>query len=132
MSATPAPEAPYFEALERRRTQALVQRDRATIEDLHAAEYELITPTGAVFSRARYLEAIAREPFYSSWHSSEFRVRATPTMAVLRYKADIGFPSGRQVHLWHTDIYQLISGRWQAVWSQATELNARPVPSSAA
>ncbi|MBL8359654.1 MAG: nuclear transport factor 2 family protein [Rubrivivax sp.] len=124
MPARSTPASSFFEALERRRTQALVQRDLGTIEALHAPEYELITPSGAVFSRSRYVETIAREPFYTFWEVTEFRVRAATEMAVVRYQATLGFPSGRQLRVWHTDMYQCISGRWQAVWSQATEIAA--------
>jgi Domain of unknown function (DUF4440) len=112
----------FFEDLERRRTQALVRRDLPLIEELHAAEYELVTPGGRVFSRTDYIAAIAREPFYAGWEIDAFRARVLGSMAVLRYKAKLLFPSGREVHVWHTDTYERRSGRWQAVWSQATEL----------
>jgi len=115
----------FFIALERRRTTALVQRDLPVIEELHAPEYELVTPGGRVFSRAEYVGAIATESFYSGWESSEFRVRIAGTMAVLRYKAKIWFPSGREFLVWHIDTYEKRAGRWQAVWSQATELRQR-------
>jgi len=112
----------FFRALELRRTRALVERDMKVLEDLHAPEYELVTPAGNVFSRKRYLDTIEREPFYSGWHTGEMAVRITPEMAAVRYRATIQFPSGREVLCWHTDMYELRSGRWQAVWSQATEL----------
>lgn len=122
------PNAAFFEALERRRTQALVQRDLAEIERLHAPEYELITPSGTVFTRARYLEAIAREPFYAAWDIAGLRVQIAGQMAVIRYHATLTFPSGRQVNAWHTDTYEERSGQWQAVWSQATELRPPTKP----
>ena len=43
----------FFRQLELRRTRALVDRDMATIDALHAPEYELITPAGKVFDRQR-------------------------------------------------------------------------------
>lgn len=112
----------FFRALEARRTQAIVDRDMPAIERLHAPEYELVTPAGRVFSRARYLAAIAAEPFYAAWAHGDMRVRVTPAMALLRYQATITFPSGRVVLCWHTDSYELRGGAWQAVWSQATQL----------
>ncbi|TDM06060.1 MAG: DUF4440 domain-containing protein [Ideonella sp. MAG2] len=127
--------AQFFIDLERRRTQALVARDMAVVERLHAPGYELITPAGVVFSRERYLAALAEGPFYTAWEMGEVRVQATAEMAVLRYQARLHFPSGKVVHCWHTDTYALLSGSsahpgdWQALWSQATAI-AAPTPSS--
>src|SRR5262245_58704147 len=92
-------------ALERRRTAAIVQRHLALTEALHAPEYELVTPSGRVFTRAEYIAAIAREPFYTAWEADAIRVRIAGDMAVVRYKATLRFPSGREVHCWHTDTY---------------------------
>jgi hypothetical protein len=108
--------------LERIRTEALVQRDPPTIERLHAPEYELITPSGRVYDRRAYIDAIASEPFYASWKHGPMRVRLSSTMALLRYQALIKLASGRVVACRHIDAYQLRFGSWQAVWSQATEL----------
>jgi len=113
----------HFRALERERTQALVARDMATIERLHAAEYQLITPAGVVFTRERYLAKLAEGPFYASWEAEgPIGVRVSAQMAVVRYRARLGFPSGKVVECWHIDTYELRDGRWQAVWSQATAL----------
>jgi hypothetical protein len=112
----------FFRQLELRRTRALVTRDMSVLEELHAPEYELVTPTGRVFSRSAYLEAIEREPFYAGWEVGEMAFRITTEMAVVRYKARLSFPSGREVICWHLDAYENRAGRWQAVWSQATEL----------
>ena len=121
MTAPPDAQAEdYFRTLEVERTQALVEQDMPTIERLHAPEYQLITPAGVVFSRQRYLAAIAAEPFYTSWGHGPMSVRMSPAMAVVRYKARLGFPSGRVVECWHTDTYELRHEAWQAVWSQAT------------
>lgn len=108
--------------LETTRTQALVARDLPVLERLHAPEYELITPAGRVFNRARYFAALSEAPFYTGWLIGELRVRLGADMALLRYPATLTFPSGRVVACWHTDSYELRAGQWQAVWSQATEL----------
>jgi hypothetical protein len=81
-----------------------------------------------VFTRAEYIAAIAREPFYAAWEISLLRVRVVGGMAALRYKAKLGFPSGRVVLVWHIDTYEQRAGRWQAVWSQATELRPSAQP----
>lgn len=122
MDSPEAPDADAFRALETQRTQAIVARDMPTIERLHAPEYELITPPGRVFSRERYLSMIAAEPFYASWEHGPMKVRVSPGMAAVRYRARITFPSGKVVDCWHTDLYELRGDTWMAVWSQATQL----------
>ena len=114
----------FFRNLEVTRTRALVERDLVAIERLHAPDYELVTPAGRVFSIGRYLTAIASEPFYSGWEHGEIRVRASSAMAVVRYQATLTFPSGNVVTCWHTDVYELRSSAWLAVWSQATKIAA--------
>jgi hypothetical protein len=120
--------AAFFRALEQRRTRALVERDMAVVEELHAPEYQLVTPAGAVRERAEYLGTIASAPFYAGWEVGELACRVGTDMAVVRYRATLRFPSGRTVLCWHTDLYERRAERWQAVWSQATEI--RPSPSS--
>lgn len=119
------PTADFFRALERERTQALVARDIATIERLHAPDYQLITPAGRVYARERYIARIAAEPFYAAWELGDIEVRLAPAMAMVRYPATLTFPSGKVIRCWHTDSYELrdgSDGQWQAVWSQATQL----------
>jgi Domain of unknown function (DUF4440) len=114
--------ADTLRAIERSRIQALLQRDMAVLQQLHAPEYQLITPAGRVFTRERYLAAIEAEPFYAGWDAGEMQVRVSAQMAVLRYPARLTFPSGKALDCWHTDHYEFRSGQWQAVWSQATEI----------
>lgn len=121
---TTTPDADHFRALETQRTRALVARDMPVIERLHAPGYQLVTPAGKVFDRARYLAALAQGPFYAGWELGAIELRLSAQMALLRYQATLSFPSGRQVVCWHTDSYEPTGpgGAWQAVWSQATEL----------
>ena len=116
------PSVEFFRSLELQRTRAIVLQDLSTVEALHAPEYQLITPAGRVFTRERYMAAIAAGPFYAAWDCGLMDVRASPKMAVVRYQASLAFPSGKVVHCWHTDTYELRSGAWLAVWSQATQL----------
>lgn len=118
--------AEFFRALEVRRTRALVERDLEAIEALHAPDYQLISPAGRTFSRARYLELIKSAPFYAAWDYGEIEVRVSAEMAVVRYQATITFPSSKVVNVWHTDTYELRASTWVAVWSQATELPKEP------
>ena len=114
--------ADTLSAIERSRIQALVQRDMTLVQQLHAPEYQLVTPAGRVFTRERYLAAIEAEPFYAGWDAGAMAVRVSAQMAVLRYEARLAFVSGNTVHCWHTDHYELRGSQWQAVWSQATEI----------
>ena len=47
------------EAIERKRLAALFKADMPTAERIHADDFQLITPLGAVFSKGEYLEAVA-------------------------------------------------------------------------
>jgi hypothetical protein len=114
--------ADTLRAIERSRIRALVRRDIAVLRQLHAPEYQLITPAGRTFTRERYLAAIEADPFYAGWEAGEMQVRVSAQLAVLRYRALLTFPSGNSVDCWHTDVYELRDGHWQAVWSQATEI----------
>ena len=122
----PPPDEAFFRATEKRRTRALVERDMATLEALHAPDYQLITPAGKVHTRESYLGLVRAEPFYAAWTVlGEMSVRVSADMALVRYQARLEFPSGRAVVCWHTDAYERRPAGWQAVWSQATELAAR-------
>ena len=114
----------FFRDLELRRTRALVEKNSLVLEELHSQDYQLITPSGKVFSRERYLDMIVNGTFYSNWEVGEMFYRITSDMAVIRYTAKITFPSGKVVTCWHTDSYENISNAWQAVWSQATEVGS--------
>jgi hypothetical protein len=110
--------------LERSRTQALVERDMALAQRLHAPDYQLITPAGKSYAREAYLDDIATGKLqYVRWEAGEMNARLSPGMAVVRYAARLVFPSGNAVDCWHTDSYELRGPVWQAVWSQATAIS---------
>jgi hypothetical protein len=114
--------------VERRRLKALVDADVGAAEAVHADDYQLITPGGASLSKTAYLGQIAdRSLVYRRFEpDGEMTVRILgPSAAVVRYQVliDAEYPGGPDVHrYWHTDIYELRDGRWQAVWSQATRI----------
>ena len=116
-----SPTETFILDLEVQRTQALVHQDLATIDRLHADDYQLVTPAGKTFDKARYRAAVAEAPFYTGWAIADPQVRCSGGLAVLRYRARLGFPSGSVIEVWHTDVWELRAAGWQAVWSQATK-----------
>ena len=115
--------------LERRRLRALVDADIELARSLHADDYELITPGGGNLGREEYLEGVgAGELHYVVFEpASEIRVRRNGPVAVLRYQARIEMEMSDRVdrgRFWHTDMYELRDGRWQAVWSHATRIKS--------
>ncbi len=131
-SSQPPPDSPPSQSseelpeIERRRLRALAEADLETAEPLHAVDYQLITPNGSELTRAGYLGAIASGKLrYTAFEPvSPIRVLGEGPVAVLRYRARISFDDGPGVICWHTDCYRLRNGRWQAVWSQATQIDA--------
>jgi ketosteroid isomerase-like protein len=128
---SPAPDALPSEAeiidLERRRLAALVARDMATADALHADDYELVTPGGRTMTKAEYLGGVERrELAYVVFEAaSHERVRLGDGMAVVRYGAriEIDWEGGHdEGTFWHTDVWELRSSGWQAVWSHATRI----------
>lgn len=120
-------DADFFRELERARTRALVERDMPLAYELHAPDYLLVTPSGRTFTRERYLGLVADGVMaYGLWQLGEIAVRISPQMALVRYQAMLAFSSaqglGEPFACWHTDSYELLDGRWQAVWSQATKI----------
>jgi hypothetical protein len=114
---------------ERRRLKALVDRDLDAGEQLHGADYQLITPGGAALSKRDYLDGILTGALnYRVFEvASEVRVKAYEDVGVLRYQAliEVDFPGGHDGgKFWHTDIYERRDGQWQVVWSQATRIRA--------
>jgi hypothetical protein len=114
---------------ERRRLAALVAADIELARSLHAEDYELITPGGGSLGREAYLGGVdSGDLHYLVFEpASEIRVRRTGPVAVVRYVARIEMEMGDVIdsdRFWHTDVYELRDGRWQAVWSQATRIKA--------
>lgn len=114
---------------ERRRLAALVERDMHAADELHADDYGLITPGGAVLSKDTYLSGIASGSlrYFRFEPDGEMAVRVWGSAAAVRYQVriDIDWEGGRDSgSFWHTDIYEVRDGRWQVVWSQATRIAA--------
>ncbi|MFE7721582.1 nuclear transport factor 2 family protein [Nocardia rhizosphaerihabitans] len=114
-------------ATERSRLAALVEADIATAAIHHGTEFQLITPIGAALNRDEYLGAVGDGHIdYLVWEPGPISVRLHGDAACLRYQADLevvfgGHPLPR-ARYWHTDLYEFLDGRWQVVWSQATQI----------
>ena len=113
---------------ERARLRALIEADLDTAGHLHADDYQLISPGGAVYSKAEYLAGIADGSLRYRRFDPEGEImvrRLGPSAAALRYRVviDTTWEGGEDAdRFWHTDIYELRDSRWQAVWSQATRI----------
>jgi hypothetical protein len=113
---------------ERRRLRALVEGDLATAGELHAEDYELVSPGGERWSKTAYLDAIRSGllDYLAFEPESDVQVLALTEAMALRYVARIDIQSSDGWHdrgrFLHTDIWRLRDGRWQAVWSQATQM----------
>ena len=121
-------DAEHIRNIERTRLRALVSADMTTAEPLHAPDFELITPIGAVLSKAEYLGAVAGGHIkYLLWEPGDIAVRMYAASAVIRYRArlEVVFAGTRMPpgHYWHTDAYEVRNEQWMVVWSQATTVS---------
>ncbi|MEV6319346.1 nuclear transport factor 2 family protein [Streptomyces sp. NPDC051776] len=128
--------AEQIREVERARLRALVAGDLSAASELHAPDFQLVTPVGHVLSKDAYLQAIATGDIdYVEWEPGPIDVRVHGNAAVIRYRAtlEVIFNQRRvpRASYWHTDTYENADGQWQAVWSQATaigQITQRPVP----
>ena len=93
---------------------------------VHADDFQLITPLGAIFSRAEYLGAVEAGviKYVVMEPDSPVDVRVYGDVALLRYRVQIEVEVQGQRHAraayWFTDAYEKREMRWQIVWSQGT------------
>ncbi|MGO8150364.1 nuclear transport factor 2 family protein [Rhizobium leguminosarum] len=125
---SPANEANLLRETEHARLRALINADIVRAQQLHAPDFQLITPIGATLSKEEYLGAIASGQIkYLIWEPADIAVRLYDGVAVLRYRAQLEVVFGdHKVALndyWHTDTYERHDERWMVVWSQATAIN---------
>lgn len=126
-SPNPEAEADQIRATERERLRALVTADIETARRLHADDFQLINPLGGSLSKEQYLGGIASgELDYLVWEPELIEVRLYGRAALIRYQSRLEIVvRGQKISLrryWHTDSYEKRGGRWQVVWSQATEV----------
>lgn len=120
-------EAEIIRTLERKRLKALVEADMAVANALHRDDFQLINPAGLALSKEAYLGLVAKgDVDYLVWEpTSEIAVRLHGHTAIIRYQSHIDvivFGASGSLQAWHTDMYEKHDGRWQVVWSQATEI----------
>jgi len=121
-------DAEQLEHLERARLRSLITCDRAAAADLHADDYQLITPGGHALSKDAYLDFVCSGDFtYDVFEPADtVAVRIHDSVAIARYLARIEVHDGTGAteagNYWHTDIWERRDDRWQAVWSQATRV----------
>ena len=119
-------EANDVQSAEKSRLNALLTGNMEVARQLHADDFQLVTPLGAVFSKEEYLGAVAAGILhYLAWElDSSIDVRMYHDVALIRYRAQIeievqgqGYP---RAPYWFTDAYEKRDGQWQIVWSQGT------------
>ena len=121
-------EVETIRATERARLKALVEADLPRARELHADDFQLVTPGGQTYSKEQYLGDIQSGAVdYLVWEpDSAIQVRALRDAAVIRYRSRLEIVvGGEKIPLqkyWHTDSYEKLNGRWQVVWSQATRI----------
>jgi hypothetical protein len=124
---SPQPQADAIRAIERQRLRSLVAANIEAAQRLHASDFQLINPLGGALSKEEYLGAVAAgEIDYLVWEPEAIEVRVHGQVALIRYRAQLEVVAqGQKIALrryWHTDSYEKRDGRWQVVWSQATEI----------
>lgn len=115
-------------SIERERLRSLVDADMKIADQLHADDFQLITPLGGALTKAQYLSAVGSGNIdYLEWKPEVIEVKVYGSSAVIRYRAQLriivkGLPNAPTGRFWHTDLYEKRNGRWQVVWSQATQI----------
>jgi len=120
------------------RLNGLVAADISTLQRIHAADFQLVTPgPGAVLSRGDFLHAVASGDLH--YRRIELitakQIRVFGDAAAVRHEATIDIVvagMGRLRHnIWPTDLYEHRGGHWQVIWSQATAVGPIPTPEPA-
>ena len=128
-----APEHAELVQVEQRRLQALVNADVGVAEGIHADDFQLITPGGDALSKEQYLGDVASGVVdYRVWEPLDIEVHVLGDAGCVRYHSNLEIVvAGRHIDLsryWHTDYYERRDGRWQVVWSHATEIHENRDP----
>lgn len=114
-----------LDRIERLRLRALVDADVSLADQLHADDFQLVTPSGDTYTKSEYLRDIASgEVDYLLWEPLDVDVRVRGDAGCVRYHSILEIVvAGRKIgpsRYWHTDYYERRDGNWQVIWSQAT------------
>jgi hypothetical protein len=119
-------EADAVRSVAHERISALVTANMEVARQLHAQDFQLVTPLGAVFSKEEYLGAVAAGHLHylAVELDSPIDVRLYDDVALIRYRSQIEIEVQGQRYprapYWFTDAYEKRDGQWQIVWSQGT------------
>lgn len=119
-------EADDVRSVERMRLSSLLTSDMEVARQLHADDFQLVTPLGSVFSKEEYLGAVAAGilHYVDMELDSSIDVRLYQDVALIRYRAQVEIEVQGQRYprapYWFTDAYEKRDGQWQIVWSQGT------------
>ena len=119
-------EADDVRSAAQKRLSALITVNMEVARQLHADDFQLVTPLGAVFSKEEYLGAVAAGHLHylAMELDSPIDVRMYDDVALLRYRSQIEIAVQGQSYprapYWFTDAYEKCDGQWQIVWSQGT------------
>jgi hypothetical protein len=123
---TASAESEIIRAAQRERSAALLKGDVQSARSIHADDFQLITPLGAVLSKEQYLGAVEAGVlrYIVMELDSPGDLRLHGTMTLIRYRVQIEIDVQGQRYpkagYWFTDAYEKREGRWQIVWSQGT------------
>ena len=113
-------------AAAQRRLRALITGDKEVAWQIHADDFQLVTPLGAVFSKEEYLGAVAAGiiHYLAMELDSLIDVRMYDDVALIRYRVQIEVEVQGQRYprapYRFTDAYEKRDGQWRIVWSQGT------------
>ena len=112
------------------RVAALLNVDIHTAGRIHADDFQLVTPLGAVFSKDQYLGAVTAGviKYVSMELESQVGARVYGDVVLIRYRTSIEVDVQGQrfprASYWFTDAYEKRDQRWQIVWSQGTGITS--------
>ncbi len=127
-SANHDPDVGFFQLIEKERLQSLIDADMMAADRFHSDDFELVSPSGRVYTKEQYLGGISSGIFdYQVFEPvSDIQVKVHVGAAVLRYRSTIEITVGEQSYppasYWHISSLELRDGQWQVVWSQSTAI----------
>jgi hypothetical protein len=122
-------DAEELRTIEQQRIDAFLAKDNATLQRLHANDFQLVNPAGQELNRDDYLNGVTQGYIdYRRWEP-EGRIQAYvfADVAVLRYRSVIELAvqgeAQPEQHFWQLEVYEKRRDGWQATFSQATRIS---------